>query len=401
MEQPDIACHALTPQGADLARRIAAVLHGTVYVPRRFAQEGECAFDALAPHLAAMFGAHTGHVFVAATGIVVRCLAPLLGRKDTDPAVVVCDQHGAYAISLLSGHLGGANDLARHVAHITGGHAVITTATDTAGLPSLDMAARDAGCAIRNLGAVKAVNAALLEGHMVVLFDPQDTLQLARHVATADTEDGSPKVCPPKTSRPDDDRPDDNRPDDSPTTDADDADAAPWTHDGASHAPLFRSVAALDTLLALPHHVPCVAVTWRDIPGTRSRLVLHPPVIHAGIGCRRGADVEAVTRLLDEALYMAGAAPHSLAALHTVDIKAEEPALRALAAARGVRLHCHAAKALAAIEVPNPTPKAAEVLGTGPIGVCEAAAILGSGGGRLLVEKMKGAGVTVALALQP
>lgn len=397
MEPSDIACHALTPQGADLARRIATALHGTVYLPRRFAQDGEHAFDALAPHLAATFRAHSGHVFIAAAGIVVRGLAPLLGRKDTDPAVVVCDQHGAYAISLLSGHLGGANDLARHVAHITGGHAVITTATDTAGLPSLDMAACDAGCAIRNLGAVKAINGALLEGRPVMLFDPQDRLGLARHVAGQDAA-GDENA---KASRTDEDSAaHDDRPDGGPTTGVDDADAAPAKRVSASHAPLFRCVADLDTLLALPHDVACVAVTWRDIPGTRSRLVLHPPVIHAGIGCRRGAGVEAVARLLDEALRMAGAASHSLAALHTVDIKGDEPALHAVAAARDVRLHCHAAASLAAIEVPNPTPKAAEVLGTGPVGVCEAAAILGSGGGRLLVEKMKGDGVTVALALR-
>ena len=77
-----------------------------------------------------------------ATGIVVRILAPLIVHKTSDPAVVVLDQKGKHTISLLSSHLGGANDLAREMAAISGGEAVITTATDVAGELSFDTFAK-------------------------------------------------------------------------------------------------------------------------------------------------------------------------------------------------------------------------------------------------------------------
>ncbi len=84
-----------------------------------------------------------GFICIMASGIVVRAIADLLEDKTRDPCVVVVDQKGQFAISLLSGHLGGGNGLAEKVASISGGVAVITTASDTLGLPALDLWARD------------------------------------------------------------------------------------------------------------------------------------------------------------------------------------------------------------------------------------------------------------------
>jgi len=84
-----------------------------------------------------------GFVCIMATGIVVRAIAPLLQDKKSDPCVVVVDEKGHHAVSLLSGHLGGGNDLARQVAAMLGGEAVITTASDILGLAALDLWARD------------------------------------------------------------------------------------------------------------------------------------------------------------------------------------------------------------------------------------------------------------------
>jgi cobalamin biosynthesis protein CbiG len=89
-------------------------------------------------------------VFIMASGIVVRTIAPLLRDKKTDPAVVVLDEAGKFAVSLAGGHLGGANELASEVARFLGGEAVITTASDVNGLPSLDLWARDHGLIIEN-----------------------------------------------------------------------------------------------------------------------------------------------------------------------------------------------------------------------------------------------------------
>ena len=84
---------------------------------------------------------------------LVRSLAPLLKDKTKDPAVVVVDQAGQFAVSLLSGHLGGANDLAKQVAEILGAQAVITTATDVSNVPSLDVLAAELGHELENLKA--------------------------------------------------------------------------------------------------------------------------------------------------------------------------------------------------------------------------------------------------------
>ena len=99
-------------------------------------------------------------VCVMAAGIVVRGIAPYLKGKDTDPAVVVVDEAGRFAVSLLSGHLGGANDLARRVAEVLGGTAVITTATDVQGLPALDVLAVAQGLTIENLAGVRPIHMA-------------------------------------------------------------------------------------------------------------------------------------------------------------------------------------------------------------------------------------------------
>ena len=115
-------------------------------------------------------------VCVMAAGIVVRGIAPYLKGKDTDPAVVVVDEAGQFAVSLFSGHLGGANDLARHVAQLLGGTPVITTATDVQGLPALDVLAVEHGLIIENLAGVRPVHMALLEGRPVRLVDPEGFL---------------------------------------------------------------------------------------------------------------------------------------------------------------------------------------------------------------------------------
>ena len=93
---------------------------------------------------------YNGIICIMATGIVVRTVAPLLKDKRKDPAVVVCDEQGKFAVSLLSGHIGGANALADRIAGITGGQAVVTTASDVLGKTALDLWCRDLGLEIGN-----------------------------------------------------------------------------------------------------------------------------------------------------------------------------------------------------------------------------------------------------------
>lgn len=178
LEAADLKRQALIlagPAVATLARELTLALpEATLFLPQGLADPvaGEEASPGLTPALAANFGQFGGHVIFAAAGIVVRVLAPLLRHKAQDPAVVVVNQAGSFAVSLLSGHLGGANALARRVAEVLGGQAVITTATDSAGLPSLEMLAGELGFRVENLAALAKVSMALLEGQQPAVCDP-------------------------------------------------------------------------------------------------------------------------------------------------------------------------------------------------------------------------------------
>ena len=159
---------AFSQEGAALALRIARAFGGAAWAPERYAGAGVLPFGAsLGDWAGARFAESEALVFVSSCGIAVRAIAPYLKGKERDPAVVVTDERGASVISLLSGHLGGANELARRIAEIIGGRPVITTATDVNGITPPDSWAVKNGCAIENLPAAKRVAAELLAGHAV------------------------------------------------------------------------------------------------------------------------------------------------------------------------------------------------------------------------------------------
>ena len=121
---------AFTQKGMELARRLAAELSGEA------ARCGEgCTLDAWT---ADAFANADALVYVGAAGIAVRAVAPYAGNKASDPAVVAVDECGRFAVPLLSGHLGGANRLARRIGAVCGALPVITTATDANGAFAVD-----------------------------------------------------------------------------------------------------------------------------------------------------------------------------------------------------------------------------------------------------------------------
>ncbi len=166
-----LAMFALTQNGAELALRLSHCCDDAqCFLParlteidapqaRRFARLGDVVPGA--------FRAFDGLVFLMASGIVVRQIAPLLESKLTDPAVVVGDERGHHMISLLSGHLGGANTLTRQLAAFCGADPVITTATDTEGKTAPDVIA--AALALRPVpkAAIFRLNTELLTGKML------------------------------------------------------------------------------------------------------------------------------------------------------------------------------------------------------------------------------------------
>ena len=156
-----IAYLSFTDRGHALAERLRAVLGGEASCTRRmedfslsrWTEEAFASFDAL--------------VFVGAVGIAVRAVAPFLKSKARDPAVVAVDECGRFAVPVVSGHLGGANDLAREIAAICGAVPVITTATDANGLFAVDEWAKRQNCAVTDPHGIKAVSAKILAGGTV------------------------------------------------------------------------------------------------------------------------------------------------------------------------------------------------------------------------------------------
>ena len=144
---------ALTRGGCALGERLAAEL-GAEFRPCR---------GRVAEEMRLAWQGRRALVCIMAAGIVVRTIAPLLADKHRDPAVVVCDEGGRFAIPLVSGHLGGANDLARRVARITGGAAALTTASDVLGRTALDLWCRDLGLRVADRGALTAAMGRLVD----------------------------------------------------------------------------------------------------------------------------------------------------------------------------------------------------------------------------------------------
>lgn len=157
---------AFTRRGAALGRRLSQALGGTLHVPPRIAGES-AAYTSMEAWTAENWNSAEALIFVGACGIAVRAIAPYVKDKFSDPAVVAVDEAGNFVISLLSGHVGGANKLARRIAAITGGQAVITTATDVNSLFAVDVWARERQLAISDRALAKDVSAALLEGKSI------------------------------------------------------------------------------------------------------------------------------------------------------------------------------------------------------------------------------------------
>ena len=340
-----VAVYAITPQGAALGRHLAEQMDADLFLPSSLAEiHGAIPFDGIIELVKKTFSRYPRHIFIAATGIVIRAIAPHLRSKVKDPAVVALDQHGQYVISLLSGHLGGANQLAGEVAALSGGTAVITTATDTAGVPSFDLLAEENELTIANLEAVKTVNMAVLRGEPLQIFDAEDRLGLknqdvsafaVRHIGREEQWDqGSPGV---------------------------------W-------------------------------VTWKTKDSEPNHLVLHPRSLIAGIGCNRGTQSREIVNLVMRTFRTHALALGSLQCLVSIDKKQDEAGLLDAARELGVPLFFFSPSELADVEVPHPSNVVKKHLGVSS--VCEAAALLKSSGKSLLVPKTKSRNVTLAVGLE-
>lgn len=149
-----IAVVSITKHGIALAGKVVAALPGAqLFCPEKFRTEGgnaapgafHCYEGKVGDQVPALFAAFNGIVCIVSLGAVVRLIAPHLKNKETDPAVVVIDEAGKFVIPILSGHLGGANQLAGHLATALGAQAVLTTASDARETIAVDLLGRELG----------------------------------------------------------------------------------------------------------------------------------------------------------------------------------------------------------------------------------------------------------------
>ena len=159
-----IAWLAFTERGTALAETLRDSLGGAL-------QRGGEGFS-LDAWAAENFPKREALVVIGAAGIAVRAAAPYLRGKAEDPALVCADETGRFVIPLLSGHLGGANALARRIAALTGGTAVITTATDLAGVFAVDLWAKKQGMIVLQPERIKQLSSAVLRGEEIAVFCP-------------------------------------------------------------------------------------------------------------------------------------------------------------------------------------------------------------------------------------
>jgi cobalt-precorrin 5A hydrolase len=318
-----IALIALTKGGRELAEQLAVRLPGSRLVS---AQSG------ISSTLTRVWQDYDAFICVMATGIVVRAIAPLLGDKQTDPAVLVCDEQGQFVISLLSGHLGGGNALARQTAALLGAQAVITTASDVLGHTALDLWARDLSLAVADRHRLTCVMTKLVNSGSVSLCSDYPL----------------PDELPP------------------------------------------------DILPAEKTAQADLRITCRTVQAPGQAL-LHPKVLVAGVGCNRGAPAAEISESVRRACAENGLAMQSVRNLASIDLKEDETGLLTAAAEQGWPIAFYSAAQLNQAEGAASSSEAV-LRATGAKGVAEPAAILSSGGGRLLVRKRKSANVTVAIA---
>ncbi len=238
-----------------------------------------------------------------ALGATTRLIAPLLESKETDPGVVVVDEAGRFAIPLVGGHVGGANELARRVAPVIGATPVVTTATDVNNIPGLDTLGWHCD------GDLAGVTRAILDGEQVRLTRTQTW------------------PMPPLPS--------------NVSEEAEDAVAQIFVTDQALVA---EEISALREEL--------------------TTVVLHPKSLIVGVGCKRGTSLDDLHVAVASAFADTGLSMASIKAIATAEIKADEDGLIDLADELGAEFLCLPAEQLAVVEVPNPSKHALNAVGT-------------------------------------
>jgi len=353
---------ALTRNGARMARTLAGSLgrDHALFIDRRFRKDDDSgeAFDLpLRPVVKRAFAGYSSLVLFLSAGASIRLLAPPLESKQIDPAVVCVDDAGSFCVSLISGHVGGADQLAQEVAVCLGARAIVTSASHASGTLAVDLLGREFGWRLKaDATTITRASAAVINSQPIGIWQGA----------------GEPG----------------------------------WWPDGK---PLPGNIAVYATLEDLAASACATALIISDTTSDLETLladkitvVYRPRSLVIGMGCRRGVPVEELESLLAEALRENGLSAECLAEIATAEIKRGEPGLEQLAERHGVPLSFLQANELNAVFETNPgaiTSKSERAHGlVGVWGVAEPAALLTAGASQLLVNREKTTRATIAIA---
>lgn len=280
------------------------------------------------------FSEYDGLIFVMAAGIVVRTIAPLIVSKTADPCVVVVDQSCEFAVSLLSGHIGGGNELARLIEEKTGARAVITTATDIQGVCAFDMFAKAVGAEIENIEVLKTISARMLDGKRVDFITSLDVrAEFGDNVRRTADYGGAPSVM----------------------------------------FDIYKKG------------------TQNDV------LYIRPKCLYLGIGCKKGVSPDYMKECVTDFLDKNNISSECIRAVATVELKRNERAVNAVCEMLGVPLMIADAKSINECADRLECSEFVKSV-TGAVSVAEGASYVTSGYGTIIKGKTKYSGVTLALS---
>ena len=290
-------------------------------------------------------------IFVGATGIAVRAIAPFIWGKAVDPAVLVIDEAGRYVISLLSGHLGGANALARTAASLIEAEPIITTATDAESAFAVDTFAKENGFLLTDLRKAKEVSAKVLRGEKLRIYSDIPMERLVQRPARHEAE-----LVP------------------------------------------AQEIDRADIIISYRTHILKPAEKSSQAIGLR----LIAKRVHVGLGARKGVTQAEVAAAVATCLEDAGIDPRAVVALASIDLKKQEAGILAYSYESGVPFVTYTAEELRTVEGAFAGSSFVQSV-TGVANVCERAAAYAagrSGHTEVLVHKTIHGNVTTAVAVE-
>lgn len=351
---------AITKHGVELARRLYAKFsHADLYYMSKFergdeSERGIQLFEGSVRMLfPALFPTYKGLIIIISLGAVVRMIAPLLQDKKTDPGIVVIDDKGEHVISVLSGHLGGANELTKEVAAAIGARPVITTASDVQKTIPVDLFGRRFGWQWESADKLTPVSASVVNEEKVAVVQESGELDW-------------------------------------------------WMHDTAMppYIQIYNNIPAAlvdapQAALVVTHRV----LTADEETILRNGVLYRPKVIVLGIGCNRGTSAEEIESVIRETLDELRFSIKSVKAVCTIDLKKDEEGLLAVVEKYGWDFVYYAPEQLNQVKIDDPSDTVYKF--TGAYGVSEPAAKLYSGTDSLAVTKKKSGNVTLSVAIIP